>query len=178
MSFIKAGTGIATMLLLACGSGMQNVTTDFDGGYDFSRLKTFTSSVGSGWGNELSERRVLASIDSVLTSKGWAKSPNPAEADAAVILHGTTEEKQDLQTYYDTPAYAGWGWYSVGPTYSTTRSYEYTMGTLVVDIFDQEAKSLVFRGVATDELSSSKETNQQRLQSAWHRMFENFPPKR
>ena len=58
----------------------------------------------------------------------------------------------------------------------TTESYEYLAGTLVVDIFDRKAKSLVFRGTATDELSDKSEKNQKKLVNAWKKMFKDFPP--
>jgi len=60
-------------------------------------------------------------------------------------------------------------------TAQTTVS-EYTVGTLVVDIFDAKSKQLVFRGTATDELSDKPEKNVKKVEKAAEKMFKNFPP--
>ena len=63
-----------------------------------------------------------------------------------------------------------WGGYygmSAGPVSTTTRVVEYTMGTLVVDIWDAATKELVWRGEVTDSLSDSNvEKNQKTVVKA------------
>ena len=58
----------------------------------------------------------------------------------------------------------------------TTVVSEYTVGTLVVDMFDAKTKNLVFRGTAEDEISDNPEKNTKRLEKASTKMFKNFPP--
>ena len=53
---------------------------------------------------------------------------------------------------------------------------EYTVGTLVVDMFDAKSKNLVFRGTAEDEISDNPDKNKKRLEKASPKMFKNFPP--
>ncbi len=60
-------------------------------------------------------------------------------------------------------------------TASTTVS-EYTVGTLVVDMFDAKTKNLVFRGIAEDEISDKPEKNAKKLEKASNKMFKEFPP--
>ena len=60
-------------------------------------------------------------------------------------------------------------------TASTTVS-EYTVGTLVVDMFDAKTKNLVFRGTAEDEISDKPEKNAKKLEKASEKLFKNFPP--
>jgi hypothetical protein len=59
---------------------------------------------------------------------------------------------------------------------STTTVDEYTVGTLVVDIFDAKSKQLVYRGTATDELSNKPEKNAKKLAKASDKLFKDFPP--
>jgi hypothetical protein len=59
---------------------------------------------------------------------------------------------------------------------ATTTTSEYTVGTLVVDIFDAKSKQLVFRGAAQDELSDKPEKNVKKLDKAANKMFKDFPP--
>ena len=60
---------------------------------------------------------------------------------------------------------------------ASTMVSEYTVGTLVVDMFDAKSKNLVFRGTAEDELSDNPEKNKKKLEKASAKIFKNFPPK-
>ena len=50
------------------------------------------------------------------------------------------------------------------------------MGTLVVDIFEGKSKSLLWRGVAQDELSDKPDKNVKKLGKASDKIFKDFPP--
>ena len=84
--------------------------------------------------------------------------------------------KKDLNTFY-SGGYGGYGWRGMGGWASTSTTVsEYTVGTLVVDIFDAKSKELLFRGTASDELSDKAEKNQKKLAKASDKMFKDFPP--
>ena len=160
------------MLVLA-----QDVKTDFDKTYDFTKLKTFYAKLGTPWGNPLSEKRVMADISDALVAKGWKVAPEPV-ADAEVIVHGATDLKKSLNTFYSGMG-GGWGYGGYGGggmATGTTTVSEYRVGTLVVDIFDAKTKNLVFRGTASDELSDKPEKNQKKSTKAAEKMFKDFPP--
>jgi hypothetical protein len=167
---------VAAVLGIAAGSAFaQDVKTDFDKAANFGAIKTFDIKIGTGWNNELSEKRVVAEITQALTEKGWTKAEQGP--DAMVVLHGATDVKKSLDTFY-TGGYGGYGWrgWGGGMGSSTTTVREYATGTLVVDIFDAKSKSLLFRGTATDELSDKPEKNQKKLAKASDKMFKDFPP--
>ena len=50
------------------------------------------------------------------------------------------------------------------------------MGTLVVDIYDGKGESLLWRGVAQDELSDKPDKNIKKLGKASDKLFKEFPP--
>jgi Domain of unknown function (DUF4136) len=154
----------------------QDVKVDFDKDANFGTIKTFATKIGTSWNNPLSEKRVIDEIEQTLTEKGWTK--NEASPDAIVVLHGATEKGKTLNTFY-SGGYGGYGWRGWGAggmgTATTTES-EYTVGTLVVDIFDAKSKQLLFRGTAQDELSDKVEKNVKKLAKASDKMFKNFPP--
>jgi hypothetical protein len=161
------------MLVLA-----QDVKTDFDKSYDFTKLKTFYAKLATSWGNQLSEKRVMSDITDALVAKGWKVAPSESAADAEVMVHGATDVKKNLNTFYSGMG-GGWGyggWGGGGMATGTTTVSEYRVGTLVVDIFDAKTKNLVFRGTATDELSDKPEKNQKKGQKAAEKMFKDFPP--
>src|SRR5262245_35278505 len=158
---------VAALGLAAGAVFAQDVKVDYDKTADFAHLKTFNAKIGTSWNNPISEKRVLTEIQDSLKEKGWAPSTDEGKADALVIIHGATEVKKSLNTFY-SGGYGGYGWYGWGGgggTASTTVS-EYTVGTLVVDIFDAKNKQLVYRGIASDELSDKPEKNQKKLAKA------------
>jgi hypothetical protein len=53
----------------------------------------------------------------------------------------------------------------------------YTVGSLVIDIFDGRTKEAVWRGTSSKTLSGNPEKNAQHLNEAIRKMFRNFPPK-
>ena len=157
----------------------QDVKVDFDKDANFGVIKTFALKIGTSWNNPIGEKRVVEEMEQALTEKGWKKA-DEASADAIVVLHGATSVKKDLNTFYSGGMGGyGYGWRGMGGmgmgTSSTTVS-EYTVGTLVVDIFNAKSKQLMFRGTASDELSDKPEKNQKKLAKASDKMFKDFPP--
>jgi len=168
----------AALSLVGAGAFAQDIKVDYDKAADFTKYKTFAIKLGTSWNNPLSEKRVLAEIQQGLTEKGWTATTDDAKADAVVVLHGATEKQKSLNTFY-SGGYGGYGWrggWGGGMSSSTTTVDEYTVGTLVVDIFDSKSKQLVYRGTATDELSNKPEKNAKKLAKASDKLFKDFPP--
>jgi len=168
----------AALSFVSAGAFAQDVKVDFDKAADFTKYKTFAIKLGTSWNNPLSEKRVLAEIQQGLTEKGWTATTDDAKADAVVVLHGATEKQKSLNTFY-SGGYGGYGWrggWGGGMSSSTTTVDEYTVGTLVVDIFDAKTKALVYRGTASDEISNKPEKNAKKLAKASDKLFKDFPP--
>jgi len=169
----------ATIILAPAIGAAQDVKTDFDKAFNFSAVKTYSIKIGTGWGNDLSQRRVLTEIDQAIASKGWHKA-DEGQADVQVVLHGSTDTKHDINTFYSgMGGYGGYGYRGfagAGMGSASTTVTEYKVGTLVVDMFDPKAKTLVFRGVAEDEISDKAEKNVKKIEKASVKLFKNFPP--
>jgi len=162
--------------MLPAFAAAQDVKIDFDKAYDFSGPKTYAISIGTTWGNDLSQRRVLAEVDQEITSKGW-KKVDAAQANVVVVIHGATQTKRSANTFYSGMGGYGYRYGGFGGTGSAqTVVSEYAVGTLVVDMFDAKTKNLVFRGTAEDEISDNAEKNAKRLEKASTKLFKNFPP--
>ena len=169
---VAAALGLSGTIAFA-----QDVKVDFDKDADFSKVKTFAIKIGTSWNNPISEKRVLAEIQQGLTEKGWTAT-DEAKADALVVLHGATEKQKSLNTFY-SGGYGGYGWrggWGGGMSSATTTVNEFTVGTLVVDVFDAKTKALMYRGVAQDELSDKPEKNAKKLAKASDKLFKDFPP--
>jgi len=177
MKWVKTMVLTGVALVVAGGAWAQDVKTDYDKAANFGAIKTFSLKLGTGWGNQIGEKRVTDEITEALTAKGWKVVPE-AEANAQVVLHGATETKRSLNTFYSGMGgygYRGWGGMGGTGTATTTES-QYTVGTLVVDIFDAKAKNLLWRGVAQDELSDKTDKNIKKLGKASDKLFKDFPP--
>ena len=179
---MKVLTAAFTGLLLVLPSLAlaQDVKIDYDKAFDFAPVKTYSIRLGTTWGNDLAQRRVLTEFDEAIAAKGWKKVAEGAAPDLQVVLHGATQTKRDATTFYSGMGgyggygYGGWGGGGMGS--ASTVVNEYRVGTLVVDMFNPKTKNLVFRGTAEDELSDNPDKNVKRLEKAATKMFKNFPP--
>jgi len=167
----------AAVLLTALVAVAQDVKTDYDHNFDFSKLHTFAVKIGTAWGNPLSEDRAKSAVAAQLTSKGWTQT-DESQADALVVIHGASKTEQSLDTFYSGGGWYGYGWggWGGGPSTATTTVTEVHVGTMVVDVFDAKTKKLVFRGVGQDEISDKPEKNQKKIEKASEKMFKKFPP--
>jgi hypothetical protein len=165
---------VGSLLAFPVIAAAQDVKTDSDKAFDFSTAKTYAIKIGTGWGNDLSERRVLTEIDQAIAAKGL-KKVDEGQANLLVMLHGATQTKHNATTFYS--GMGGYGYRGFGGTATaSTMVSEYKVGTLVVDMFDAKSKNLVFRGTAEDELSDKAEKNAKKLEKASMKMFKDFPP--
>jgi len=52
----------------------------------------------------------------------------------------------------------------------------YTVGALVIDLFDARTKPAIFRGAGSDTISDEPEKIRRGLRSLWRRFLKKFPP--
>jgi hypothetical protein len=158
-------------LAVAGGARAQDVKVDYDKAANFGAVKTFSLKLGTTWGNPIGEKRVTDDVAEALVAKGWTLAPED-QADAHVVLHGASQTKHSLNTYYS--GMGGYRWGGMGT--ATTTDTEYTVGTLLVDIFDAKGKNLIWRGIAQDEASNKTEKNIKKVAKATQKLFKDFPP--
>jgi hypothetical protein len=160
---------ILLLLAFAISANAVDLKYDYDHHADFSRYKTYS------WAkietqDPLWKDRVEEASDKVLSAKGWNKVPEGG--DVSIVAVGLTKEKPTMHTFYD--GFDGWMWGGFGD--ETTEVENYTVGTLVVDMFDTSTKKLIWRGSASDVLADKPEKNINKLNKAVEKMFEHFPP--
>jgi hypothetical protein len=159
------------VLAVAGGAWAQDVKVDYDKAANFGAIKTFSLKLGTSWGNPIGEKRVTDEVTGALVAKGWTLAPED-KADAQVVLHGASQTKHSLNTYYS--GVGGYRWGGMGT--ATTTDTQYTVGTLLVDIFDAQGKNLIWRGIAQDEASNNTEKNIKKVTKATEKLFKDFPP--
>src|SRR6202030_2630992 len=167
--FVSAGIA----LLFVTASFAQQVKTDYDRSADFSQYKTYS------WEKVQTQDplwvgRIKEAVNASLSAKGW--TPVESGGDVAIVAIETTQNQQTLNTFYDGFG-GGWRWRGLGGFGdATTTTENYKVGTLVVDLFDAHAKTLIWRGSSSDTLSDKSDKNIKNLDKGVEKMFDHFPP--
>ena len=159
----------AAMMLAACAS-TPDVQTDFDPAAQFSQYRTYAWGAAPEFGAPLMQQRITASIDAKLGAMGWTPAP-AATADVVIAAHVITREQLSIDTFHSGGGWGGWG----PPGHGSAHIRSYTVGTLVLDIFDAKTKRAVWRGTASGALPKTTDQATARTQQAIDRMFANFP---
>jgi len=160
------------------------VRTDFDPSADFSSFKTYAvaglTDVNQGGvlDNSLLRKRLEKMVGSQLSNKGLREVGLEDNPDLLVHYWVGLQEKQRIES--TGPAVGAYGWrggYGWGVGYSGVNTYEYTEGTLIVDLVTPAKKELVWRGSMVGTLTDSKEKNLELAKEAIAKAFEDYPPK-
>jgi hypothetical protein len=159
-------------LLLGFSAFAQKVTTEFDESVDFSKYRTFAvrdgrlNSRNAALNSELVRKRIDAEIERSLTAKGLsAVSTGPADLNVFYTLGSA--RRAEVERY---PA----GWRGLG---TRVVRVPYTEGTLVIDLRDPTTRTLVWRGIATEEKSDALKL-EGKLDDMVRKAFDKYPPKK
>jgi hypothetical protein len=178
---LMAMLGVA--LLAGCSS--YDIKYDYDMGSDFTAYKTYQwiprqISDASGnaraalQSNTLLDERIRRAVDTQMTNKGFTvAAENP---DVLLVYHTGAQDKIDVTDWGYTYAGSYWG----GGLGRSVDVYQYTEGTLIVDMVNAANHQLVWRGSATGVVdpSSSPEQREARINDVVSQIFANYPPKK
>jgi len=182
LKLIAALAGIA--ILAGCSSG-YDIKYDYDMQTNFTGFKTYqwmektmTNANGSAQqamqSNSLLDKRIRSAVDTQMAAKGFTlTADNP---DVYAVYHVGLKDKIDVTDWGYTYAGSYWG----GGLGRNVDVYQYTEGTLIVDLVDAANKELAWRGSATGvvEPGRSPEQIQARINDVVARIFQNYPPKK
>ena len=167
----------------------DNVRTDYDHQVNFSQYHTYS------WGQVKTADpfyvgRIQQAVNSQLQSKGWQMVPSGGSV--TIFASDNLHNQQETQTMYDnlgggwgTGWGAGWGWggwgwgggWGSGVGEATTTTTTQAVSNVVIDLFDSSTKTLLWRGLATADLSTNAAKNTKSLDGDIGKMFKGFPPK-
>ncbi len=164
---------VAPLLLSACSA--VDVRTDHDNTVDFSRYSTYYWKRLPRTSNSLMDGRIVSAVDGQLFAKGWRKVPEQ-QAQTALAASVTERDGQRVETMHNNwgPGWHGWG--MGGPMVMSARVVNYTVGTLVVDLYDVNSRNAIWRGTASDIISRRPETVRKSMEEGVRKMFARFPP--
>jgi hypothetical protein len=172
-------------IALLAGCSSYDIKYDYDMDSNFTAFKTYqwiprtmTNASGSAQSavtnNTLLDQRIHRAVDTQMTAKGF--TPTEENPDIMVVYHVGLADKVDVQDWGYTYAGSYWG----GGMGRNVDVYQYTEGTLIVDLVNSNSKQLVWRGSATGVVdpTNSPEKMEQRVNDVVARIFANYPPKK
>jgi hypothetical protein len=160
-------------MLVACGAlPAQETRANHMPGTDFSKFHTYkwVTIEGSQHPNQIVDSQIKQAVDSQLAGKGLTKT-DAATADLYVGYQVAVDQEKQWN------GMGGVGWRFGGM--ETVTSSTINIGTLVLDMYDQAGKQLVWSGKATKTIDTSKnqEKNQKDLDKAMEKLLKDFPPR-
>jgi hypothetical protein len=180
-------------LAFATGCAALDVHYDFDREVDFGLIQTYDwmSVPQKTPDNELTLKHIKSAVNKQLKSKGLTLTSN--NPDVLIAMHGGKEKKVDVQEW--GYAYRDRDYYHTGPYYPNmypspypadpqgrdnieyrrgTDTYEYEVGTLIIDFVDAKKKELIWRGIATGVVNSNIAAED--IDRIVAKIMENYPP--
>lgn len=189
-------TKIAILLSLVVflgGCSSIQVTSDYDKTVDFTQFKTFEY---YGWADN--SDKILTPFDKERIEKAFGDEFRKRDleyvkegGDLIVALYIVTEQKQ--QTTANTTSMGGgyggyygygpgWGWGGgyggyggMGHSTTTYSTYDYTVGTLVVDVFHKSDQKLIWEGVGSGTVDDSPQTRDESIPKAVAAIMKQYP---
>ena len=161
---------IVVLLVASAALSAQKVTVEFDQASDFTHYKTFAIRDGQLnsrnviLNSELVKKRIEADIERDLTARGLTVTTG--RPDLNVRYHFGSARRAEVERY---PA----GWRGLG---TRVVRVPYTEGTLVIDLRDPSTRSLVWRGISSEEKSDAAKI-ESRLDDMVRKAIEKYPPK-
>ena len=108
---------------------------------------------------------------------------NTKSPDVLVAYHTFTQQKQQSVNNYYPMMYGGWGWqyypmglspYPFGYWNGYNQTYQYTEGTLIIDVINAKTKVLVWRGSVSDAVTDPGELHRKAIKAV-DQVFNRFP---
>jgi hypothetical protein len=105
-------------------------------------------------------------IDTALQGKGLQKVQESQKPDLILTANGGMRQQT---------SYSAWGMRGIGGGMGGITPQQNVEATLIVDLYNAGTQSLVWRGIAQDTLSNNGNKNQQLVQKAIQKMFNQWP---
>ncbi len=159
----------AAVLSTACASSIR-VRSDYDHNANFKKYRTFAFRDGNSTGNPVLDQRIKTDIAGALKARGMEEARTET-ADAIVVAHAATRTRRSYDTFYDN-GWGGWRWRWARPTVVVN---EFEVGTIVVDVFDNQSKTAVWHGFASRVLHDDPAKDADQTDRAVTRIFKQYP---
>ena len=146
----------------------QAVSVNYNRSQSFSQYHTYS------WGsdnanqiqNSILAQQAKSDIDSAMQGKGLQLVPESQNPDLILTASGGLRQQT---------SYQAWGMRGIGGGMGGITPEQNVIGTMIVDLYDAKNKTLIWRGIAQDTLSTNGNKNSQMVSKAVQKMFKQWP---
>jgi hypothetical protein len=185
MKYLNYVALLTIVFLGACSS--LTVKSDYDKEADFTKYKTFEY---YGWAedsdkilNRFEKERIEKAFGEEFRKRGLQYVEN--NGDMVVSLFVVAEQKTSTTAHtnhYNMGGYGygGFGYYGrygmgMGTSTTTYSEQDYTVGTLVVDVFDKAEKKLIWQSVGQKTVDENQKTAEKNFPKVAAAIMKPFP---
>jgi len=187
---MKKLISIFAIILFMSSCSSLDVIYDMDQKVDFKQFSTFSFYP---WDyknghqiNEYDKETIMIAIQDQMEKKGYTyqKEGGDMVISIFITLQGKTSYEAYNNHYGGWAGYGGgWGYsgfgygYGYGPGYSNTTitQYNYTEGTLIIDVFSTSSKKLIWQGIGSRQVEPNLEKRDRKLPNNVSQMLMHFP---
>ncbi len=163
--------------IVSCNPTLK-VSSDYDKSVNFSAYKTFGMYylVSSRNVNQLNEDRIWNSIRVEMTKKGYVENNNNPDllVNAVTVLKNKKYLSATTSNYGYGGFYRPYGYWGA-PGYATVRTYDYKVGSLVIDVVDTKTNKLVWEGTGNAEFENKPKNPEDAINNAVNKILAAFP---
>ncbi len=167
------------ILFIFASCSSVRVNADYDKQVNFEPYKTYAylkSNIDKAEISDLDKKRILRSIDEVMTSKGFTKSENPQ-----MLIGIFTQERERVDVYNNNWGMGfgwgwGWGWNPWWGGMGMNSVYTTPEGTLFIDILDAKSKEMIWQGEGSGYLTKDTEKKEARIKEFVSKILDQYPP--
>ena len=173
--FRNLALGVALLFMTDLASVARNVKSDYDHNVDFSRIHTYS------WGkiatlDPVYSERIKSTVDKDLQGKGFQFLTSGG--DVTIFARSNVHSRQELEAFYKgfSGRVAQWGWGGWAGGACGEASANPGPGKLVIDVFDGNSRTLLWRGCADEGQPASPDKNAPDAGSDLESMLKTLPP--
>ncbi len=178
------------LLLILSGCSSLKITSDYDKSVDFNAIKTYEY---YGWAedsdqilNRFDKERIEKAFGAEFDKRGMTYVEE--DGDVIVALYIITEQKTQTTATttgvgggYGGYGYGGyygygpgWGW-GGGMSTTTYNDYDYTVGNLVVSVFDAEKEQLIWTSVGSGTVGKNPDAREKNIPRVVTAIMKKYP---
>ncbi|MBU2554601.1 MAG: DUF4136 domain-containing protein [Bacteroidales bacterium] len=180
----------ALLLAFLSSCSSLSVTSDWDKSLNFEQFTSYSllpwDQHNDSLVNPFQKERLLAAIKDQMNSRGYQYVETGG--DLAVSIYITLKDQTGYTAYTDHYGMYGDGWgYGVpwgfygggfgGVSSTTVTPYNYTEGTIVLDVFDSKDKKLAWQAVGKGVVSGNPQQTEKSIPKGIAKMFASYPKK-
>ncbi len=167
---MKTKSALCAMLLCIASAVAlgQTVSVNYNKSQDFTQYHSYiwASNNANQIQNSILAQQAQSDVNSALQGKGLQLVGEAQNPDLIVLVSGGLQQQT---------SYQAWGMRGIGGGMGGISPEQNVVGTLIVDVYDAKGKTLLWRGMAQNTLSSNGSKNSQMVSKAVQKMFKQYP---